>query len=259
MTQYPEITIDIPDGKYVYFASDFHLGNMNVDSSIAREKNIIRWLSTIEEDAAAIFLVGDVFDFWFEYRHSIPKGCTRLLGKLAELSDAGIPIHVFTGNHDIWMFGYFEEELKIPVYHEPRVLNIGAKKFFVGHGDGLGPGDKKFKWMKKVFTTPFFQWCFRWLHPDIGIKIASIWSERSRTNPADERYMGDAREWLVQYAKRRLEETHFDVFVFGHRHLPIKKDLNEKSIYFNLGDWIVNNTYLKFNGHEANLEHFTGS
>ena len=164
--------IDIPKGKKVYFASDNHLGAPTLEASAPRERHFVQWLDTIKTDAAAIFLLGDLFDFWFEYSYVIPKGFTRVLGKLAELSDAGIPIHFFVGNHDLWMNGYFEQELNIKVYHSPREFCINNTVFFLGHGDGLGPADKGFKRLKKLFTNSFFKWVFKWIHPDIGVRFA---------------------------------------------------------------------------------------
>jgi len=154
--------------KKVYFASDFHLGIDARLSSREREKQLVRWLEQIRKDAYSIYLVGDVFDFWFEYKTVVPKGYVRLLGKLAELRDEGIPIYFFTGNHDMWMFSYFEEELGIPIYREPIVREIMGKTFFIGHGDGLGPGDHGYKFIKRVFANPVCQWLFERLHPKIG-------------------------------------------------------------------------------------------
>jgi UDP-2,3-diacylglucosamine hydrolase len=218
----------------------------------------VAWLDEIKQDAAAIFLLGDVVDFWFEYRTVVPKGFTRTLGKLAEISDSGIPIYYFVGNHDLWMHGYFEEELNIPVYHEPKEFTFSDKTFFIGHGDGLGPGDKGYKRMKKVFTNPFSRWFFRWLHPDWGVKLAQYMSVKNKLISGDEdaKFLGNDDEWLVQYSKKKLEERHRDYFVFGHRHLPLEIKLNDSSIYFNLGDWITYYTYGVFDGETFELKTF---
>ncbi|WP_299436100.1 UDP-2,3-diacylglucosamine diphosphatase [uncultured Maribacter sp.] len=248
--------IIVPKGKKVYFASDNHLGAPTMEQSMPREKKFVAWLEEIKEDAAAIFLLGDMFDFWMEYKTVIPKGFTRTLGKLAELSDAGIPIFYFVGNHDLWMSGYFEEELNIPVFHTTQQFKLNDTSFFIGHGDGLGPNDKGFKRMKKVFTNPFAKWLFRWLHPDIGVRLGKYLSVKNKIISGDDdvKFLGEEKEWLVQYAKRKLETKHYDYFVFGHRHLPLEIDLNGKSTYVNLGDWISYYTYGVFDGTTLSLE-----
>jgi len=249
-------TITLNQGKKVYFASDNHLGAPTTKDSLPREKKFVDWLDTIKKDAAAIYLMGDLFDFWFEYKKVVPKGFTRTLGKLAELSDAGIPITYFVGNHDLWMNGYFEEELNIPVFHNPQQISINNTSFFIGHGDGLGPGDKGFKRMKKVFLNPISKWLFRWLHPDLGVRLGQYMSVSNKMISGDEdaKFLGEENEWLVQYAKRKLETKHHDYFVFGHRHLPLEINLNEKSTYINLGDWINYFTYAVFDGEKLSLE-----
>ena len=251
-------SIEVPSGKKIYFASDNHLGAPTSELSQPREKKFVRWLEAIRKDAAAVFLLGDLFDFWFEYKTVVPRGFTRTLGKLAEITDSGIPVYYFVGNHDLWMNGYFEEELNIPVYHRPQIFEIGGKKFLIGHGDGLGPGDKGFKRMKKVFTNPTSKWLFRWLHPDVGVRMAQYFSVRNRmiSGEEDVRFLGEDKEWLVQYAKRKLENQHFDYFVFGHRHLPLDIGLSEGSRYINLGDWIGYFSYGIFDGKNLQIEYF---
>ncbi|MEM7484366.1 MAG: UDP-2,3-diacylglucosamine diphosphatase [Bacteroidota bacterium] len=249
-------TITIPKGKKVYFASDNHLGAPTSKESLPREKKFVAWLDSIKHDAAILFLMGDLFDFWFEYKTVVPKGFTRTLGKLAELTDSGIEINYFVGNHDLWMDGYFEEELNIPVYHKPQQYQINDTSFFVGHGDGLGPYDKGFKRMKKVFTNPVAKWFFRWLHPDLGVRLAQHLSVNNRiiSGEADATFLGEDKEWLILYSKRKLESQHYDHFIFGHRHLPMEIQLNEKSRYTNLGDWISYFTYAVFDGVKLSLE-----
>ena len=249
-------TITLPKGKKVYFASDNHLGAPTMEQSMPREKKFVAWLDEIKTDAGAIFLLGDLFDFWFDYNTVVPKGFTRTLGKLAELSDSGIPIYYFVGNHDLWMNGYFEEELNIPVFHKPQQYSINNSSFFVGHGDGLGPDDKGYKRMKKLFTNPVAKWFFRWLHPDIGVKLAQYFSVKNKLISGDDdaKFLGEDKEWLVQYAKRKLETTHYDHFVFGHRHLPLEIKLNDTSKYTNLGDWVKYYTYAVFDGEKLSLE-----
>jgi len=242
------ITITTSNNKKVYFASDQHLGAPTADASLPREKIFVAWLENIKKDAEAIFLLGDLFDFCFEYEKVVPKGFVRVLGKLAEISDSGIPIYFFVGNHDLWMKDYFEKELNIPVFHKPQEFIINQKKFLIGHGDGLGPGDLGFKRMKKVFTFPLFQWFFRWLHPDLGVKLGQYMSVKNKmiSGEEDAKFLGEEKEWLVQYSRKKLTEKHFDYFVFGHRHLPLEIKLQENSMYFNLGDWIQYYTYGEF-------------
>ena len=241
-----------------YFASDFHLGVEGRLSSRARERQIVRWLESIRHDAAAIYLVGDVFDFWFGYKHVVPKGYVRLLGKLAELRDAGIPIYYFTGNHDMWMFRYLETELDIPIYRAPITRRIGNRVFHIGHGDGLGPGDHGYKFIKKVFNNPLCQWAFARLHPNFGIGLANYWSRRSREGQTEAaRFLGADREWLISYANERLATEAIDFFVFGHRHLPIDYTLNNgRSRYINLGDWVDFNSYAVFDGNDLRIEFY---
>ncbi len=250
--------IELPKGEKVYFASDNHLGAPTMKESRLRELKFIRWLDSIKSDAGVIFLMGDLFDFWFEYKTVIPKGFTRTLGKLAELSDSGISIFYFVGNHDLWMNGYFEEELNIPVYHKPQQYNINGTSFFIGHGDGLGPDDKGYKRMKKVFTNSVAKWFFRWLHPDIGVRLAQYFSVKNKLISGDDdaKYLGDDKEWLVQYAHRKLENNQYNHFIFGHRHLPLEIELNDTSKYTNLGDWINYYTYAEFDGEELSLKEF---
>jgi len=247
--------IHLPEGKRVYFASDFHLGTPNADASRQREKRIVKWLDEISNDAAHIFLVGDIFDFWFEYKEVVPKGYVRLLGKLAELRDKGIGISAFIGNHDMWMNGYFEAELDIPVYYEPQTYQIGNKTFYIGHGDGLGPGDHGYKMLKKVFRNPVCRWLFSLIHPSWGIGLANYFSRKSRaaTGGELEKFLGEENEWLAIYSKEVLLKTHFDYFIYGHRHLPLDLQVGPGSRYINLGDWINYFTYAVFDGKNTEL------
>jgi len=247
--------INVSNNQKIYFASDQHFGAPTPEASLPREQKFVAWLNEIKEDAAAIFLLGDLFDFWFEYNTVVPKGFVRVLGKLAELKDAGIPIYFFVGNHDLWMTDYFEKELNIPVYHKPKEFTINNNSFLIGHGDGLGPEDKGFKRMKKVFTFPLFKWLFKWLHPDLGIKLGQYLSIKNKLISGEEgaQFLGNENEWLVQYCYRKLAEKHYDYFVFGHRHLPLDIDLQKNSKYINLGDWISYFTYGVFDGDELKL------
>lgn len=248
---------NLPEGKYLYFASDFHLGAPDRNSSLERESRIIRWLSSVEGTAAAIFLVGDIFDFWFEYRHVIPKGFIRFQGKIASIVDKGIPVIFFSGNHDMWMAGYFKEELGISVYHEPQQYIVNNVKLMVGHGDGLGPGDQQYKVLKKIFRNKACQWAFRWLHPNVGIAIAHAWSGRSRISNKkyDEAFLGEG-EWLWTYCRELEKQEHYDYYIFGHRHLPLDLEVGPNSRYINLGEWIKHNTYAVFDGKKVELKEF---
>ncbi len=247
-------------GKKIYFISDFHLGAPDKVKSLEREKRIVRWLEMVRKDASEIYLMGDVFDFWFEYKHAVPRGYVRLLGKLAELSDAGIILHYFTGNHDMWVFDYLPKEIGVIIYREPVSRIINNKHFYIGHGDGLGPGDHGYKFIKKVFANPVCQWLFARLHPNFGIPLALYFSRKSRvaTGTTDEKFLGEEKEWLVVYSKDVLQKQHYDYLIFGHRHLPLDIKVGERSRYINLGEWLNYNTYGVFDGEELKLETFNG-
>lgn len=251
--------MQLPPGKKIYFSSDNHLGAPTAAESLPREKKFVQWLDEVKEDAAAIFLLGDLFDFWFEYKTVVPRGFVRVLGKLAEISDSGIPIYFFVGNHDLWMRDYFEKELNIPTFREPKEFTFNDKVFFIGHGDGKGPGDKGYKRMKKVFTNPIFRWLFRWFHPELGMRLAQYLSVKNKiiSGEEDKKFLGEENEWLALYAKRKLETKHYDYFVFGHRHLSMEIKVGENSTYFNLGDWISQYTYGVFDGSKFELKEFT--
>lgn len=243
--------------KKVYFASDFHLGIPDHASSLVREKRIVRWLDEVSKDASDIYLVGDLFDFWFEYKTVVPKGFVRLLGKMAEISDKGIRLHVFHGNHDLWMFGYFERELGCKVYPKPVTVHINNRTFHIAHGDGLGPGQKWFKFILSIYRNWFFQRLFAFFHPNIGIGLANWVSHRSKlkTFDANSQYLGDDKEYLMQYAKSVLESQHVDYFILGHRHLPFDKKLNNSRV-INLGDWMGYNTYVVVDEHAVELKRY---
>lgn len=191
--------------------------------------------------------MGDIFDFWFEYKRAVPKGFIRLLGKIADLTDKGIPVILFTGNHDMWLFDYLPKEIGVTIHREPITKEYFGKKYFIGHGDGLGPGDKGYKFLKKVFANKFCQWSFARLHPNFGIWLAdkSSKTSRAKTGSDDEKFLGEENEWLIQFCKEELTKQHVDYFVFGHRHLPLKFDLGQNSTYYNLGEWINYCTYLE--------------
>lgn len=246
------------DSKNIYFASDFHLGAPNYKESRKREKRIVAWLDSIKANAEEIYLVGDLFDFWFEYKNAIPKGFVRLQGKIAELCDEGITVNVFIGNHDMWMFDYLPKELGVNLFRKPIRRQYGGKEFLIGHGDGLGPGDHGYKFIKKVFANPISQWLFARLHPNFGIGLANYWSGKSRSanQESDEQFLGEENEWLAIYAKEYLKKEHIDYFIFGHRHLPLDLKVGENSRYVNLGEWMNYNTYAVFDGKDLQLLEF---
>ena len=252
----PIETIPLAPGQKAYFASDFHLGTPTPDQSRERERAVVAWLDAIRPDAGVIFLVGDVFDFWFEYKKTIPKGFIRLQGKLAELTDAGTQIILFTGNHDMWMNDYFTQEMGIPVYRQPRRYDIGGKRFLIGHGDGLGPGDFVYKRLKTVFESKLAHRLFRLIHPDMGIGLAHAWSRRSRISnnkKGEEHFLGEDREWLMQYCREVESQQHHDYYIFGHRHLPLNLAVSPTSRYVNLGEWVSARTYGVFDGETLGL------
>ncbi len=304
------ISIHLQPNKKIYFASDFHLGYPNHETSLVRERKVVAWLDSLKSDAQMIFLVGDIFDFWFEYRNVIPKGFVRLQGKLAELTDSGIEIIIFTGNHDIWMFDYFTKEMNIKVYRDfqeyavrveslefrvqsseekvesekiedtnskfsplnPKLSTLNSKlstlnselstlnpklfTFYIVHGDGLGPGDNGYKFLKKIFESKLAQWAFSWLHPHVGIALATFWSGSRKDVERIKRelqFRGDG-EWLWSFAKEQEALKHHDFYVFGHRHLLLDLPVGENSRYINLGQWAYDdensNHFAVFDGFE---------
>ena len=250
--------MNLTAGKKIYFISDFHLGVPNDKDSRKREDKIVAWLNSISHDVQILYLMGDVFDYWFEYKEVVPRGYVRLLGKLAELSDAGVELHYFTGNHDMWVFDYLPKEIGLQIHRAPIQKEYNGKKFFLGHGDGLGPGDFGYKFIKKVFANKLAQWLFARVHPNTGIGLMKFFSRRSRiaTGTSDDIYLGDDKEWLMIFSREVLQQEHYDYFIFGHRHMPLDKQLSEKSRYINLGEWINHFTYAEFDGTELSLKKF---
>lgn len=247
----------------IYFASDFHFGIPDPARSMKRESLFIRWLDMAGQDAKEIFLMGDLFDFWFEYRRTVPRGHIRLLGKLAEITDSGIPVHLFRGNHDMWAFSYLSEELNIRLHRDPEIMCFGGKLFYLAHGDGLGPGDKGYKFISRVFSNPFNQWLFGLLHPDAGIPLALFWSRRSR-------YAAEHRKEDDLLITRRLIETRLvthsrqvlaahpeiDYFIYGHYHYPLELFINESCRQIVLGDWLTHFSYAVFDGETLTMKVF---
>jgi UDP-2,3-diacylglucosamine hydrolase len=249
-------------GQKIYFASDFHLGIPDYESSLQRERMLVSWLDQVRPDAAGIFLMGDVFDFWFEYKTVVPKGYIRLLGKIAQLADEGIPIHLFTGNHDIWAFDYLQKEIGIQLHRHPETHVMMGKKFYLAHGDGLGPGDNGYKFLKKVFSNRLNQFLFRWLHPDIGAKMGLYFSGKSRLanmikEDKKENLNRIEDEMLYKYAAGLLTGgLKADYFIFGHRHRPADVELDHGCRMIILGDWLTNFTFAEFDGNTLELKYF---
>ena len=250
--------MDLLPGKKIYFFSDAHLGAPNAEASLVREKKLIRFLDAISNDAQDIIIVGDLFDFWYEYRHVVPKGYVRVLGKLAQLTDSGINIHFFVGNHDMWMKTYFQEEMNIPVYFGPHTFHYGHSIFYVAHGDGLGPGDHGYKVLKKIFRNPVCQFLFGMLPPVIGIGLANFFSRKSREAVAEheKKFLGPENEFLMIHSRKMLEIEHYNYFIYGHRHVPGIHGLPKNSQYVNLGDWVTHFTYAVWDGHEMLLKKY---
>jgi UDP-2,3-diacylglucosamine hydrolase len=241
----------------LYFASDFHLGSGTYANYREREDRVVRWLDMIKSDAAEIFLMGDIFDFWFEYKTVVPKGYIRFLGKMAELADTGVKIYLFKGNHDMWMFDYFQREFGATIISDELEIERNGKKFYLHHGDGLGPGDGYYKFLKRFFRSNFCQWLFARIHPNMGVGIANYWSAHSRiASQENENHKPGQHEWLVVYSNELVKTHFFDYFIFGHRHLPLDIQLNDKSRYINLGEWVNFNSYAVFDGETVRLLHF---
>lgn len=234
----------------IYFVSDAHLGTPDYYSSLEREKLLIKWIEEVAVDAKEIYLLGDIFDFWFEYKHLVPRGFTRFLGTLAKLTDSGIKIYFFTGNHDMWVFDYLPMETGVEVCREPVIKEYNGKRFYIAHGDGLGPFDKKYKLLKAVFKSSVCQWLFKRFHPSFSFWIAQSWSSNSREKHYLPEHPNFEEEWLVRYSRMVLAQQNIDYFVFGHRHIPYQYKLNEKSTITNLGDWLINFSYAVFDGEE---------
>ena len=238
----------------IYFASDFHLGSPNYEESLKREKKIISWLNEIEKDAKKIYLLGDIFDFWFEYEKVVPKGFVRLLAKLADLVDKGIQIHFLVGNHDMWMRDYLEKEIGLKVHFKEFIIEEDNQLIFIGHGDGLGRGDYKYKILKSLFTSNICKWLFSRLHPNFGLALGQAWSNKSRKK--QESPTSEEKEILVEYCKEQQKNNPVDYYVFGHRHIPMEVKIDERANYINLGDWIHHYSYAVLSDQKLELSKF---
>ncbi len=241
-------------GKKIYFVSDAHLGLPPAERSLKREKLLVRWLDEVKADAQAIYLMGDIFDYWFEYKKVVPRGFVRFLGKIAEITDSGIPVYFFTGNHDVWVFDYLPSETGVTVYHEPQQVEIAGRRFYLAHGDGLGPSEWSYKLLKGIFTSRILQWLYARIHPNSSTGFAHRWSKHSRFSKGNfVPFLGADKEHLVIHSKHVLETRHFDYFIYGHRHVALDLPLGDTSRVIYLGDWFVNFTYAVFDGTDVRL------
>lgn len=247
----------------LHFASDLHLGAPDAASSRERERMFLAWLEEVGRKGDALHLVGDLIDFWFEWRHVVPKGSVRLLGKVAELVDGGLDVHWHLGNHDMWTRGYLSDELGVQVHADPIEVLHAGQRYLVGHGDGLGPGDRKYKALKRLFRHPAARWAFARLHPDTAFGIGARMSRDSRaaTAEAEARFDGPEGEWLLHHCRAVLEQEHYDGFIFGHRHLPldlevVTADGSKTSRYLNCGDWISHRSYVTVDQDGAHLRYW---
>ncbi len=244
----------------IYFLSDAHLGSLAIPHGRMQERRLVRFLDEIKPTAEAIYLLGDMFDFWYEYRHAVPKGYTRFLGKLSELTDSGVEVHYFTGNHDIWAYDYLEKECGVIIHRKPLTLDLYGKTFFLAHGDGMGDPNKSFKVIRYIFHNKICQELFTWLHPDLGIAFGLQWAKHSRIKHdlnGEPAYMGEDKEHLVLYAKQYIATHHdIDYFIFGHRHIELDLVLPSNSRVVILGDWISQFTYAVFDGERLFVENY---
>ncbi len=253
-------SIQIPRNKKIYFLSDAHLGLPPHEKSMNREKLLIQWLEEVRKDAHSIYLLGDIFDYWFEYSKVVPRGFTRFLGKLAEVCDSGIAVYFFTGNHDVWVFDYLPSEIGLEVFRKPLKIEINGKKFFIAHGDGLGSYERTYNFIKSIFTSRILQWLFARIHPNATIAFAHRWSKHSRlSKDVSQAFLGEDKEFQILFSREVLTKEHFDYFVYGHRHLPLDMIIGENSRYICLGDWFVNFTYAVFDGNDMKLMSYTNA
>lgn len=282
LMSFQQLEVTLLPEKKIYFASDFHLGAPNHTESLKRERRLVHWLESIRHDAQMICLVGDLFDFWYEHKRVVPRGFVRFLGKLGELTDAGIEIKVFPGNHDMWMTDYFEKELNIKTFRRPLEFTVHSSRLaggreqsttqtinpklktvniLIAHGDGLGPGDYNYKLLQKVFESKLARWAFgNLIHPDWALWLGQSWAQHSWKKHDKEGqpvFLGEDREWLLLYAKEEESKKHRDFYIFGHRHIELDQAVNSKSRMLILGDWINYNTFAVFDGTAMTLTNFT--
>lgn len=242
-----------------YFLSDFHLGAGYFSDPIRYEKRVVEFLDTIRDKAKTIYLLGDILDYWYEYRHVVPKGFTRFFGKLAELTDGGVEIYWLIGNHDIWIFDYLPQELGVKIVDGPMIADIGSGRFFLDHGDGVGRRSRSFRMLRSIFRNRICQKLYAAIHPRWTVPFALWWSRGSREGDAYPRYLGEGKEYLEVFAENYSGEPPVDFFIFGHRHIMLDKPLSNGSRIVILGDWIHFCSYAVFDGENLELRTFKSS
>lgn len=245
--------------KNVYFLSDAHLGSRAIEHGRTQERRLVNFLDSIKYKASAVYLLGDMFDFWYEFKTVVPKGYTRFLGKLSELTDIGVEVHFFTGNHDIWCGDYLTKECGVIMHREPLTTEIYGKEFYLAHGDGLGDPDKKFKFLRSMFHNEFLQVLFLPYIPleyGIGTELGQQ-SRLKRIDGKEPDYMGEDKEFLILYTKEYLKShPNINYFIYGHRHIELDLMLSATARITILGDWINYFSYAVFDGENLFLENF---
>lgn len=246
--------------KNIYFLADAHLGSLAIPHQRTQERRLVRFLDSIKHKASAIYLLGDMFDFWNEYKYVVPKGYIRFLGKISELTDMGVEVHYFTGNHDIWTYGYLEKECGVILHTQPETVEIYDKIFFLAHGDGLGDPDAKFKFLRKMFHNRTCQKLLNFVHPWWGMQLGLNWAKHSRLKRADGKeapFMGEDKEYLILFTKEYMKtHSNIDYFIFGHRHIELEMKMSRKTELVILGDWIWQFTYAVFDGEHMFIQQY---
>lgn len=246
--------------KNIYFLADAHLGSLAIPHQRTQERRLVRFLDSIKHKASAIYLLGDMFDFWNEYKYVVPKGYTRFLGKISELTDMGVEVHYFTGNHDIWTYGYLEKECGVILHTQPETVEIYDKIFFLAHGDGLGDPDAKYKFLRKMFHNRTCQKLLNFVHPWWGMQLGLNWAKHSRLKRADGKeapFMGEDKEYLILFTKEYMKtHSNIDYFIFGHRHIELEMKMSRKTELVILGDWIWQFTYAVFDGEHMFIQQY---
>ena len=246
--------------KNIYFLADAHLGSLAIPHQRTQERRLVRFLDSIKHKASAIYLLGDMFDFWNEYKYVVPKGYTRFLGKISELTDMGVEVHYFTGNHDSWTYGYLEKECGVILHTQPETVEIYDKIFFLAHGDGLGDPDAKFKFLRKMFHNRTCQKLLNFVHPWWGMQLGLNWAKHSRLKRADGKeapFMGEDKEYLILFTKEYMKtHSNIDYFIFGHRHIELEMKMSRKTELVILGDWIWQFTYAVFDGEHMFIQQY---
>lgn len=241
----------------IFFASDFHLGLKAGTDPAEREKKVVSWLKSVVPEAREIFLIGDIFDFWWEYKLVVPRGFTRFLGTVSEITDSGIPVHIFTGNHDMWVKNYLPDECGVIIHTSPYTRTFDGKKFYIAHGEGLGSNNTGYKILLSIFRNKPLRVLYSMLHPSIGVGIGHAWSLHSRLGKGISMdFRGEEKEDLIRYSKSILEKENIDYFIFGHRHLALSYKLNQDTTIIFLSDWIKKGNFAEWDGKELNLREF---